>query len=265
MTKLLSLPMYDVHHPDTAELLKALRQLLTEEGLEGDKALFQQPEDRLAHWRHPELLLSQTCGYPLRAFLPDVQVVGTFNYQAEGCESFNYSSHLVVRAADAGKTLADFRNKRVACNSEDSQSGYHCLRTLLAPWHNEGRFFSEIVFSGSHRDSLATLTANQADIAAIDAVTWALVSRHEPLRVTGLVSLGTTPFIPGLPMITSVETSPETLEKLRRVLKRLVSEPEWRDICEALLIKDFTVTEREDYQLISDNALEAAASGLLRL
>lgn len=265
MTKLLSLPMYDVHHPDTEALLKVLRQLLTEEGLEGDEALYRQPEDRLTHWRDPELLLSQTCGYPLRALLPEVQVVGTFNYQAAGCESFHYSSHLVVKAADAGKTLADFRDKRVACNSEDSQSGYHCLRTLVAPLQHEGRFFSEIVFSGSHRDSLEKLTTDQADIAAIDAVTWALVSQHEPERVAGLISLGTTPFIPGLPMITSAHTSPQTLEKLRRVLTRLVTEPEWRHVCEPLLIKDFTVTEREDYQPISDNVAQAAASALLRL
>lgn len=265
MTKRLSLPMYDVCHADTAALLRVLRQLLTEEELEGDTVLFQQPEDRIAHWRHPELLLSQTCGYPLHAFLPEVQVVGTFNYQAAGCDNFHYSSHLVVRAADAGKILADFRNKRVVCNSEDSQSGYHCLRTLVAPLHNQGHFFSQALFSGSHQNSLAALKTDQADIAAIDAVTWALVSQHHPERVTGLVSLGTTALIPGLPMITSAQTSAQTLEALRKVLKRLVTEPEWRSVCDALLIKDFTVTERKDYQLISNNVERAACSGLLSL
>jgi len=265
MTKSLSLPMYDIHHPDTAALVKALRQLLTEEGLEGDTVLFQQPEDNLAHWHTPELLLSQTCGYPLVTFLPEIQVVGTFHYQAAGCDSFYYSSHLVVRASDADKTLADFRDKRVVCNSEDSQSGYHCLRTLVAPLHNHGRFFSQTLFSGSHQRSLAALNADLADIAAIDAVTWALLARHQPEHLAGLVSLGTTSLIPGLPMITSAQTSVQTLEKLRQILKRLVTEPEWRNVCDALLIKDFTVTTREDYQSVSDNAARAASSGLLSL
>lgn len=257
--------MYDVWHPDTAVLVKVLRQLLTEEGLEGDTILFQQPEDYLAHWHSSELLLSQTCGYPLVTLLPELQIVGTFHYQAAGCEGFHYSSHLVVRAAEEGKTLADFRNKRVVCNSEDSQSGYHCLRTLVAPLHNQGHFFSQILFSGSHQNSLAILKTNRADITAIDAVTWALLARHRPENLAGLVSIGSTPLIPGLPMITSARTSPQTLEKLRKVLKRLVTEPEWRSVCDALLIKDFTVTERKDYQLISDNVERAAISGLSEL
>lgn len=104
-----------------------------------------------------------------------------------------------------------------------------------------------------------------SDIAAIDAVTLALVARHEPARVSGLVSIGTTALAPGLPMITSAQTSAVELAQLRRALKRLVSEAEWRDVRKALLIEDFTATDRDDYQLISDAAKIAAASGLVTL
>lgn len=265
MSKLISLPMYDVHHPDTEALLAALRHLLREEGLDGDGLLYSEPEDRLSHWQDPQLLLSQTCGYPLRALLPNVQVVGTFHYQAAGCEGFNYSSQLIVREADAGKALADFRGKRVVCNSDDSQSGYHGLRSLVAPLQIDGKFFSDIAFSGSHRQSLAEVQAGTSDIAAIDAVTLALVARHEPERVAGLVSIGTTALAPGLPMITSAQTSAAELEQLRRALKRLVSEPEWQAVRDALLIEGFTATDRDDYQTISDAAQKAAVSGLVGL
>lgn len=265
MSKLISLPMYDVHHPDTEALLATLRLLLSEEGLDGDNLIYSEPEDRLSHWQDSRLLISQTCGYPLRALLPDVQVVGTFHYQAEGCEGFHYSSHLIVRAADAGKTLADFRGKRVVCNSDDSQSGYHGLRSLVAPRQQDGKFFSDIAFSGSHRQSLAEVQAGTSDIAAIDAVTLALVARHEPARVSGLVSIGTTALAPGLPMITSAQTSAVELGQLRRALKRLGSEPEWRGVRDALLIKDFSPIHRDDYQPISDAAQKAAVSGLVTL
>lgn len=265
MSKLISLPMYDVHHPDTEALLAALRHLLREEGLDGDGLLYSEPEDRLSHWQDPQLLLSQTCGYPLRALLPNVQVVGTFHYQAAGCDGFNYSSQLIVREADAGKALADFRGKRVVCNSDDSQSGYHGLRSLVAPLQIDGKFFSDIAFSGSHRQSLAEVQAGTSDIAAIDAVTLALVARHEPERVAGLVSIGTTALAPGLPMITSAQTSAAELEQVRRALKRLVSEPEWQAVRDALLIEGFTATDRDDYQTISDAAQKAAVSGLVGL
>lgn len=248
MSNLISLPMYDIHHPDTLALLQALDQLLKEEGFARYELLYSAPQDYLRHWHDPQLLLSQTCGYPLRTQLPEVQVVGTFHYQAAGCQGFRYSSQLVVREADAGKGLGDFRHQRVVCNSEDSQSGYHSLRELVASAHSGGKFFSEVVLSGSHLQSLAALKAGEADIAAIDAVSWALAERHRPELTSGLVSVGTTPLRPGLPMITSSRTSPQELHQLRHVLTRLVREPAWRPVCAALLINDFTATEREDYR-----------------
>lgn len=249
MTQLLSLPMYDVQPADTRLLVAALRQLLAQEGV--DAWHYAEPDDRLAHWQDPALLLSQACGYPLCALLPDVQVVGTFHYDAEGCSGLRYRSRLVVRQADAGKRLADFRGRRAVCNSEDSLSGFHTLRAELAPLPENGRFFSSLLFSGGHRQSLLALQGNAADLAAIDAVSWALFSRHHPALLQGLTTIGYTAALPGLPLITASGTSAATLQQLRRALTRLVSEPQWREICARLLISGFTATGREDYQPVS--------------
>lgn len=265
MSNLISLPMYDLHHANTLALLQILARLLAEEGFTEYALLTTAPQDYLSHWRDPKLLLSQTCGYPLCTLLSEVQLVGTFHYQAAGCKNFCYSSQLVVRATDAAKSLSDFRQQRVVCNSTNSQSGYHSLRELVASLHHDGRFFSEVMFSGSHLQSLADLKTNKADIAAIDAVSWALARRHQPELTAGLAVIGTTPLRPGLPMITSPLTTPEQLCRLRNVLTRLVREPAWRHIREAQLINDFTATERKDYQPIYLAAQRAAASGLVGL
>ncbi len=63
------------------------------------------------------------------------------------------------------------------CNAEHSQSGYNVLRKMVAPLSREGRFFSAVMFSGSHRQSLRELQQENADIAAIDCVTYALLQR----------------------------------------------------------------------------------------
>ncbi|MEG9454720.1 MAG: phosphate ABC transporter substrate-binding protein, partial [Pantoea piersonii] len=76
--KRLSLPMYDIHHPDTRALTGILAQRL--------RAEVEWPADLLAHWRADDLLLSQTCGYPLVTMLPDVQLVGAFQLSAPGCD-----------------------------------------------------------------------------------------------------------------------------------------------------------------------------------
>jgi ABC-type phosphate/phosphonate transport system substrate-binding protein len=78
------------------------------------------------------------------------------------------------------------------CNAEHSQSGYNVLRKMVAPLSG-GAIFSAVVFSGSHRQSLRELQQENADIAAIDCVTYALLQRHQPQALAGLVAIGWSP------------------------------------------------------------------------
>ena len=76
-----------------------------------------------------------------------------------------------------------------------------------------------------------------ADDALVDIVgtvaglvlTWALLQRHEPERLAGLAVIDRTPLTPGLPLITSHNASPETLNAIRDALHELVDAPEYRD------------------------------------
>ncbi len=251
MINTMSLPMYDVYRPDTQALWSALLPLLVEEGLAAERLSIVWPqEEQLSHWQKEEVLLSQTCGYPLVTFLTEVQLVGCFQYSAPGCENASYRSFLIAREEDANKTLADFRGRRVVCNSPDSQSGYNVLRSMIAPLAQEGAFFAGATFSGSHRNSLLALTGRSADIAAIDCITWALLARHEPHLLRGLAVIGQSPPAPGLPLITSSKTSPASLAALRRALERLVGDKAYRTQCEALFICGFSELAREDYSVI---------------
>ncbi len=53
------------------------------------------------------------------------------------------------------------------------------------------------MFSGSHRQSLRELQQENADIAAIDCVTYALLQRHQPQALAGPVAIGWSPAAPG--------------------------------------------------------------------
>jgi hypothetical protein len=73
-------------------------------------------------WRHPGLLISQTCGYPLtHALAGQLQVVATPAYGVEGCDGATYRSVFLVRDGDPAEELADLRGRRVAINSRTSQ------------------------------------------------------------------------------------------------------------------------------------------------
>jgi ABC-type phosphate/phosphonate transport system substrate-binding protein len=114
----------------------------------------------------------------------------------------------------------------------------------VAPLLSGDLFFAQTSFSGSHRQSLIDVKRGAGDIAAIDCVTWALLQRHEPERLAGLAIIDRTPLTPGLPLITSHNTSPETLNAIRDALRALVSSPEHREICDAVLIGGFSVVSR---------------------
>ncbi len=266
MSERLAFPMYAVNEEKTRGLWLAVRELLAARGVALEEIRsYAIPEDLLAHWRNPELLLSQTCGYPLVTQLPDAQTVGCFHYSAPGCEGRNYRSLLVAREDDVMLTLADFRGRRVACNAADSQSGYNVLLKMVAPLSRDGRFFSAVVFSGSHRQSLRELQLERADIAAIDCVTWALLQRYQPEALAGLVVIAHGPLAPGLPFITSANSSASTLGLLREALQQLVSDERYRPLCEALFICGYSDMRRADYQPLLAWREEAAARGVVRL
>jgi len=257
MNNLLALPMYALHPPATRALMQAVVTLLAQHDTDAQPVW---PDDLLAHWRDDRLLLSQTCGYPLVSQLPAVQLVGTFHYQAAGCSGRDYRSWLVAR--DKQATLADFNGQRAVANSPDSQSGYNALRFVAAL---QGITFSQLMLSGGHRQSLAALRDSQADIAAIDCVSWALLARYAPDELRGLHIIGETPAAPGLPLITAASTSAARLATLRTALHQLVSDPAWRGVCNDNLISGFSSVQRDDYQDVLAWEQQAAALGVTRL
>ncbi|MEB5924850.1 phosphate/phosphite/phosphonate ABC transporter substrate-binding protein [Franconibacter daqui] len=261
MTKRVALPMYDVHPPTTDALWAALRPLLINHGVTAE-CVFVRPSPLPEHWRDDDLLLSQTCGYPLTTQLPDVQTVGCFHYSAPGCEGPFYRSFLVARAGDKGKTLADFQDRTAVCNAIDSHSGYNVLRKMVSQLGSPPRFFRDVTFSGGHRESLQALQQKQADITAIDCVTFALLQRYQPALLAGLTLIEETPLAPGLPLITSRDTPADTLSALRAALQQLVSEPALHATCAAALIQGFSPIGRDDYEVMLQWQREAAVAGV---
>ncbi len=74
-------------------------------------AALERGRDRDEQWRSPDLLLSQTCGYPLtHALAGRVDLVATPCYGVRGCEGADYRSLVVV--ARAGKACGACRSAR---------------------------------------------------------------------------------------------------------------------------------------------------------
>ncbi len=261
---LASLPMYDfaeLREPTDA-LWSAIAKRLTEEGIAAPAFLSRDlPFDAL--WTHPALLLAQTCGYPLVTALRNrVALVATPRYCAPGCDDANYRSAIVVRSTERATVLTDFHGRRCAMNSWDSNSGMNMLRAAVAPFSKGSEaFFSEIVVTGSHAGSVQTVAKGDADVAAIDCVTWSLLQEVQPAETKGLRVLDWTEATPGLPLITSLMTDATARGALLRALSYVESEPSLGGVRAALRLDGFTTVSLSAYGAILALEDKAQAAG----
>ena len=209
--------MYDVPRENEA-LWTALGNGLREAGWNVPLRL-DEPDSALpAHWRCPDLVFSQTCGGPLVSSLETaVLVVARPVYDVPHCGEGTYRSVLVARRG-AALSLKDARGGRLAANEPHSLSGHLTLRDYLP---SGSGWLDGPLWTGSHAASAAAVARGEADLAAIDAVTWHLLTVRDPGMCAGLDIIGVTPERPSLPYITAAANR-ERLPLLRRELTRAV-------------------------------------------
>jgi ABC-type phosphate/phosphonate transport system substrate-binding protein len=257
---LASLGMYDL--PELAVSTDAwwsgLRRHFAAQGLRDLPETLTRSGDPVDRLKRDGLIFAQTCGFPLTHRLKDhVQLVATPRYAVPGCAGATYVSWVVVRADDPAKIPADLRGHRVAFNDDGSQSGYNTLRALIAPLAAAGKFFGSAIESGAHRQSLAMVKAGKADVAAIDCVTFALIARNAPAEVAGIRVLCASGTAPGLPYVTSVQTTPADLQRLRAGVTAACTDPSLAETRRVLCLDGCEIVPRSAYEVIP--AMEAAA------
>jgi ABC-type phosphate/phosphonate transport system substrate-binding protein len=212
------------------------------------------PEDHEAAWLRPDLLFSQTCGYPyVHSLAGLVELVATPHYDVDGCEGPFYRSILYARTA---APLEHFRARTAAVNAPNSMSGMLALKLAFAPLAEDGKFFGGSVTTGSHEASLTAVRDGRADVCAIDAVCAALARRHRPELMAGLVEIGRTPAVPGLPYITRAGDA----AALRRALRLAFADHSLAPARRQLFLAGFSERAGSDYEVILEHerALERA-------
>jgi ABC-type phosphate/phosphonate transport system substrate-binding protein len=222
-------------------------------------------DEGLAHdaaWRDPRLLLAQTCGYPLMTRLQgQVRVVATPVYGHPGCAGALSGSFVIVRADAAASSIADLRGHVAAINDWASNTGMNLLRRTVAPHAVDGRFFARVTESGSHRASLVRVAQGEADVAAMDCVTFGNLARFAPEMVAGVRILAETAKTPGLPLITRAAANADEIARLRSALDDFAQDPAAAPLRDTLGLKGFAVLAESAYDAVLTLKREAAALG----
>ena len=242
ITMIASLPMYSRPELDYAisHLWDLIRKNLSEKDIPAPFTLSQDAED-VNSWLDPGLVLSQTCGMPYRNILHGkVQLVGTPNYDLPNCPPGHYCSAIVVRKKDPRLLLKDYDQAVLAYNMKISQSGYAAPLNYAAA---HGIHFPNRVESHGHLKSAEMVVSGKADIAAIDAVTWILIERHEAFASKLRVLERTTPTTPVLPLITSLALDADQIfDAVKQAIQDIP-----QDMRDAMLLKGIVKIPASEY------------------
>ncbi|HEX7848732.1 MAG TPA: PhnD/SsuA/transferrin family substrate-binding protein [Sphingomonas sp.] len=268
MTRLIaSLGMYD--HPRQYDandaIWAALSAALRACGIDAPLALDRsRPIDQV--WRDPNLLFGQACGYPLVSE-PDLalRVIGIPVYDVPDCDVGQHLSYIVTRRDDSAPALINYLGRRAAINSRRSNTGFNLFRATVAGLAQGRPFFGEVVETGSHRASVSALIWGDADVAAIDAVTFAALRRYEPEVMVGLRVLARTPSSPAPPFVTSLATDRATVAALRAALADVVADPSLAQARDALFLADIRPASVHRFGVLRHLERDAVAAGYPQL
>jgi len=250
-----SLPMYDlveVRHAHAA-LWAGMARHLRRQGVPDvpDALTFGRPVAEL--WSDRALLFSQCCGADLVGSCAGTLVpVATPRYRAPGCSGAGYASIVVVAEASRAKSIGDLRGAIAAVNGPHSHSGMNALRALVAPLCRGARFFAQVVPTGAHVASLAMVARGEADVAAIDCIVHALLTRHRPQALAGTRVLCRTARAPAPPYVTRARADADLIERLRFALRAAVDDPGLAPAREALLLRGIEVLPVSAYDELHD-------------
>lgn len=228
MPSIATLPMYDwpERRAHTDARWAGLRDALRAEGFDAPEGLTR-GDDLAALWLSPDLLIGETCSQPLATFLNGrVRYVATPLHDAPGCGRGTYRSAVIRRKpgtdmpvpeTDEAQIAPGILSGRFAANEPSSMSGY---ATLVYDCEDLGLAMpaeDDILWSGAHRESIRAVADGRADFAVIDCNSWRLARQFEPaageVHVAGWASSR-----PGLPLITSLATGDEELQRMRRAV-----------------------------------------------
>jgi hypothetical protein len=92
------------------------------------------------------------------------------------------------------------------------------------------------------------IARDEADIAAIDCVTFEQLRTLEPALVAAVRVIGLSDASPGLPLVTAAGTEDRTLAALRAALADIVADTTVAPALDALLIDGFDVLSLDAYQ-----------------
>lgn len=176
-----------------------------------------------------------------------------------------YFSDVIVRRESPFESFLDLRGRSWAFNEPLSQSGYGITRYHLVELGETGGFFSEVIESGAHEESIRMVARREVDASAIDSQVLAVALRDDPsltrlLRVVEALGPSTIQ-----PVAVSKRVPLELRRQIQEVLVSLHEEAAVRERLSLGQVKRFVPVGPSSYDDIRMMLTACEAAGYLRI
>ena len=135
------------------------------------------------------------------------------------------------------------------------------LQLVFAPLATNGNFFSSVVESGGHVNSMIAVRHGKADVCAIDAVCVAMAKRYRPDYLQGLVEIARSPLVPSLPFV----TRGGNMDVMRQALVAAFGDESLHEARDQLFLSGQSVLRPNAYERITDLERDMQKAGGLKL
>ncbi len=154
--------------------------------------------------------------------------------------SHSYRSYLIVNQNSNYHQLEDLKGHTFAFTDPDSNTGKLVPTYWLAQMHERPEtFFSRIVYTYSHDNSIMAVARNLVDGATVDSLIWEFYQAKNPTFTskTRIIKKSEPYGIP--PLVASKNLPAESKECIRQILFSMHQDPEGKRILTELMIDRF--------------------------
>lgn len=160
-----------------------------------------------------------------------------------------YRSYLIVNLDSKHHRLEDLRGQTFAFTDPDSNTGKLVPTYWLSEMHEQPEtFFSRIVYTYSHDNSIMAVARNLVDGATVDGLIWEFYQEKNPVFTakTRIIKKSEPYGIP--PLVASKNLSAASKERIRQILFSMHQDQEGKKILTELMIDRFIPPQEEWYE-----------------
>jgi phosphonate transport system substrate-binding protein len=193
------------------------------------------------------------CGYPfVQKRDPEfLELLAVPVYKGEPL----YRSFIIVQRDSPYTSLDDLRGKVFAFSDPESNSGFLYPQSVLANRQmTPASFFRQTFFTFNHAETIEAVAEQVADGGAVDSYIWDYLITFRPEIAEKTRVIEQSPSFGFPPLVSRLGVERSLVNRMRRVLVEMASDPEGKEFLEGLKLDGFGIYPPSLFDSIRDMA-----------